>query len=383
MIAIVVCAFSGVAITYILAGYPLILSFLASRKRPPVHRVRRQPPVSIIIAVYNGEKFLGDKLRSVLALGYPRELMEVIVASDGSTDDTNAIAEGFASEGVHLLRLPRGGKPAALNAAIPIAKGEILVLTDVRQTLSPDSVAYLVESFGDPSVGVVSGELVVRKGLTREEADIGLYWRFESWIRNGLSSIDSMFGATGPFYAIRRELAVPIPPDILLDDMYLPVSAFFRGYRLIVDRRARAYDYPTSREMEFRRKVRTLAGNYQMLVAWPALLGPHNRMWLHYMSYKVGRLLLPWLLIAFAVSSCGLPGFWHFLAPGVQACFYGIAAIDPLVPARIGFKRISSPARTFVVMMIAAIAGLSVFFVPARSLWKVTSASPEIRTMDR
>ena len=96
-------------------------------------------------------------------------------------------------------------------------------------------------------MGAVSGELIIRKGASHDEADIGLYWRYETWIRNRLSDIDSIFGATGPFYALRRELAVPIPPDQLLDDMYLPLAAFFRGYRLIVEPRARAFDYPTSR----------------------------------------------------------------------------------------------------------------------------------------
>ncbi len=340
-----------------------------------MQRAPIRPSVSIIVAVHNGEAFLADKLKSILALEYPRDRMQVIVASDGSTDRTDAIAEGFASQGVRLLRLARAGKPAALNAAIPTASGEILVLTDVRQVLAPDSVALLVESFADPEVGTVSGELVIRKGTTEEESDIGLYWRFETWIRDRLASIDSMFGATGPFYAMRRELAVPIPPDMLLDDMYLPLAAFFRGYRLVVDMRARAYDYPTALDTEFRRKVRTLAGNYQILLAYPSLLGPGNRMWLHFVSYKFGRLLLPWSLIAIAVSSPWLPSPWNIIVVAGQAVFYGLAALDFVLPAGVLLKRLCSPIRTFVTMMIAAIRALSVFFVPARSLWKVTSAS--------
>jgi cellulose synthase/poly-beta-1,6-N-acetylglucosamine synthase-like glycosyltransferase len=325
--------------------------------------------------VYNGELYLDEKIRSILALDYPPEKMDILVVSDGSTDRTEAIARGFAVSGVRLLALPRGGKPAALNAAIPQARGEILVLTDVRQPLAPDSVRLLLESFADPAVGAVSGELIVGSGTSSDADDIGLYWRFETWIRDRLSTVDSMFGATGPFYAIRRELAAPIPPDILLDDMYLPLGAFFRGYRLVVDRRARAYDIPTGLKTEFQRKVRTLAGNYQILTAFPALLGPRNRMWLHFISYKVARLLLPWLLIALAASSFGLPDPWRILALSAQALFYAMAAIDSAVPAGTPLKRISSPARTFVTMMVAAIRGLSVFFVPPRSLWKVTSAS--------
>jgi cellulose synthase/poly-beta-1,6-N-acetylglucosamine synthase-like glycosyltransferase len=358
---------------YILAGYPLLLRWLALHRTRPVQRGPLQPTVSLIIAVYNGEKFLEAKLESVMALDYPAEKLDVIVVSDGSSDRTVEIAERFATQRVSLLRLPRGGKPAALNAAIPSARGEILVLTDVRQPLEPASVARLVENFADPSVGVASGELRIRGGASQAEADIGLYWRFETWMRDSLSSIDSMFGATGPFYAIRRALAVPIPGDALLDDVYLPLAAYFQGYRLVMDSRARAYDIPTSLQTEFRRKLRTLAGNYQILRAYPALLGTGNRMWLHFMSYKFGRLLLPWLLLILAGASFGLPVPWRGIALAGQAAFYGLALLDAWISRPRLLKTFSSSAHTFMVMMVATVGGLSVFFVPPRTLWKVTS----------
>ena len=363
-------------ILYVLAGYPLLLRWLARSRARPVQRAPLEPTVSLVIVVHNGERFLEAKLQSVLALEYPTDKIEIIVASDGSTDRTEDIAEKFAANRVRLMRLPRGGKPAALNAAIPQACGEILILTDVRQPLESLSVARIVENFADPSVGVVSGELVIRAGASQSEADIGLYWRFETWMRDSLSSIDSMFGATGPFYAIRRALAVPIPADALLDDMHLPLAAYFRGYRLVMDSRARAYDIPTSLETEFRRKIRTLAGNYQILRAYPALLGPTNRMWLHFMSYKFGRLLLPWLLLILAAASFGLPSPWRGVLLAGQAAFYGLAIVDRWIFRPRLLKRISSSAHTFLVMMIATVGGLSVFFMPPRALWKVTSASP-------
>ncbi|HTB13813.1 MAG TPA: glycosyltransferase family 2 protein [Bryobacteraceae bacterium] len=374
MIAAIIASLALGTLFYVLVGYPLLLNWWSRRFPRLVKRESIYPSVSIIIPAYNGEAFLSNKLDSILNLEYPSELIEVIVVSDGSTDRTESIAQAYASRGVRLLRVPRGGKPAALNAAIPLAHGEILVLTDVRQLLAPDSVRLLIESFADPSVGTVSGELIIGKGDTRESSDIGLYWRLETMMRDSLSQIDSMFGATGPFYAIRRELAVPIPEDSLLDDMYLPLAAFFRGYRLIMDARARAFDFPTSLEVEFNRKVRTLAGNYQILLAYPALLGSGNRMWLHFMSYKFGRLLLPWCLIALAIASFWLPDPWRWLLLACQAVTYLLAAIDLLVPSG-PLKYLSSPARTFVTMMIAALRALSVFVIPARSLWKVTSAS--------
>ena len=360
---------------YIIAGYPLLLGFIARRHARPVLRAPWLPAVTVIVPAHNGELFLEAKLRSILGLDYPPELLQIIVASDGSTDRTEEIAAAFSRRGVELLSLPRGGKPAALNAAIPHARGEILLLTDVRQTLAADSLKLLTACFADPAVGVVSGELIIGDGSSQAHADIGLYWRIESRIRDRLGAIDSIFGATGPFYAIRRSLAVPIPEDLLLDDMYLPLAAFFRGYRLIVESRAQAYDHPTSLTTEFRRKVRTLAGNYQILLAYPKLLGPQNRMWFHFVSYKFGRLLLPWLLLLMAALSFGLPAPWRAPVLTVQCCFYLLAAIDPAIPAKSSLKKATSPARTFVVMMIAVVQGLSVFFVPARSLWKVTSAA--------
>lgn len=372
--AAVVAITACVLMIYILAGYPLLLRWMARRYMKPVQRRSIEPSVSLIIAVYNGDRFLEDKLQSVLALEYPADKLDIIVASDGSIDRTDEIAERYAAQRVCLLRLPRGGKPAALNAAIATARGEIVVLTDVRQPLEPHSLSRLVENFADPSVGVASGELLIRAGVSQEEADIGLYRRFENWIRGNLSALDSTFGATGSFYAIRRALAVPIPTDTLLDDVYLPLAIFFKGYRLVMDSRARAYDIPTSLDTEFPRKMRTLAGNYQILRAYPALLGPGNRMWLHFVSYKFGRLLLPWLLINFAVASFGLPSPWREGVIAGQAAFYVLALADLWILKPRGLKRLSSSAHTFLMMMIATLGGLSVFFIPPRTLWKVPAA---------
>jgi cellulose synthase/poly-beta-1,6-N-acetylglucosamine synthase-like glycosyltransferase len=360
---------------YVVLGYPLVLAGLAYFFPKPVHKAPSRESVSIIVAVHNGERFIADKLRSILALQYPRELIQILVVSDGSTDSTDTVVAGFADAGVELLRTARGGKCAALNEAIPRARGEILLLTDVRQVLEPESLERLVSCFADPGVGVVSGEVLIRPGYTHQEADIRLYWRFETWIRVQLSRIDSMFGATGPFYAMRRSLAVPIPADILLDDVYLPMAAFFAGYRLVVEPGAHAHDYPTRRDSEFRRKVRTLAGNYQLLLYYPRLLGFRNRMWFHYISYKIGRLLLPHGMFLIAVSSFFLPSSVRSPIIISQGIFYALAAFDPLVPDSSQLKRVSSPIRTFVVMMIAALVALRVFFVSPRSLWKETKVA--------
>jgi poly-beta-1,6-N-acetyl-D-glucosamine synthase len=359
----------GAFILYVLFGYPALLAALASRRPKPIHRGPIRLTVSILLPVRNGEAWIRQKLESILRLDYPRELLEILVIPNGSTDATGAIAEGFEPHGVQLVRLAEAGKAEAINEGMKRARGEILFFTDVRQELDPESLSHLVECFTDPSVGVASGELIIREGETRQEADTGLYWRYEKWIRRRLSALDSIFGATGSIYAMRRELAVPLPPGTLLDDVHLPLAAFFRGYRLVLDERAKAFDIPASLKTEFRRKVRTQAGTYQVIRAYPGLLGPANRLWIHFVSHKFGRLLLPFALLVLAASSFGLPEPWRTTALVLQAIFYLAAALDLAVPERARIKRLTSPARTFVVLMAAALAAVSVLFRPGRALW--------------
>jgi hypothetical protein len=175
---------------------------------------------------------------------------------------------------------------------------------------------------------------------------------------------------------MRRDLASRLPEGTLVDDMYLPLGAFFRGYRVILDDTALAFDYPTQLASEFRRKVRTLAGVYQIIGQYPALLGPRNRMWIHFFSHKLARLLMPWALIAALVASMGLPRPWNIYVLGAQAAGYGLALADTLLPDRTPPKRLTSSARTFVVLMAAALCAVSILFVPARLLWKETRVTP-------
>jgi cellulose synthase/poly-beta-1,6-N-acetylglucosamine synthase-like glycosyltransferase len=361
-------------IVYVIAGYPLLLRWSAARNAIPVTKQPQLKTISILIAVHNGDKFLGDKLDSVINVDYPRELMETYVLSDGSTDRTAEIARSYADRGIQLLELPKGGKPAALNVGIARATGEILILTDVRQVLERDSLREIVANFADPTIGVVSGDLPMREGIDAEESNTSLYWRYERAIRKDLGKLGSTFGATGPFYAMRRELAPVMPSDTLLDDMYLPLAAYFRGYRVIVDEDARAIEYPFSVQGEFRRKLRTLAGNYQIMVKYPALVTWKNRMLFHFVSYKIGRLALPWLFVGMFISSFGLPHPWAAILVTLQVIFYGLAAVDLVLAPDSALKRLATPARTVVTLLAAAALAVSVFFVPPHRLWIVTQA---------
>jgi biofilm PGA synthesis N-glycosyltransferase PgaC len=361
---------------YTLLGYPLLLGLMARWRTRPVRKAAWPATVSVILPVYNGEPWVAAKLESILALNYPAELLEILVVSDGSTDATASIVQGFTGRGkIELLALPRGGKAAALNAALERATGEILFFTDVRQQLDPDSLANLVACLGDPEVGVASGELVIREGAGLEEASVGLYWKYEKWIRKQLSRLDSVPGATGCIYAMRRHLAPLLPQGTLNDDMYLPLAAFFRGYRVVFDDAALAFDSPTMLASEFRRKVRTLAGVYQIVGSYPALLGPRNRMWIHFFSHKVARLLMPWAMLAAAVASFGLPAPWNAWAIGAGASACVLALLDVWLPAGFPLKRLTSPLRTFAVLMTASLCALAILFVPPRLLWRETRVS--------
>ena len=366
---------------YTLFGYPLLLAMISRGRGRAVRKAPLRARVSVILPVHNGAQWIESKLQSILRLKYPPDLVETIVLSDGCTDATDEIVRGFtARANVTLLTLPRGGKAAALNAGIAAARGEILFFTDVRQELAPDSLANLVECFADPEVGAASGELIIREGQGTEEASVGLYWKYEKWIRKQLSKIDSVMGATGCIYAMRRELARPLPSGTLVDDMYLPLGAFFQGYRVILDDSARAYDFPTQLASEFRRKVRTLAGVYQVIGQYPALLTPRNRMWIHFVSHKLARLLLPWAMLLALVASFGLPEPWNRWTLAAQGAAYGVAVADFLLAEGAPLKRLTSPARTFIVLMAASLCAVAIFFVPAGSLWshtRVTGGSGE------
>jgi len=373
VLCITVFALAGATMFYALFGYPMLLGWMAKRSHNPVHKDDQLRTVSFVIAVYNGEKFLERKLKSIFSLNYPRELMEILVVSDGSTDRTDEIARSFASQGVRFLRVPHGGKAEALNAAVPMVSGEILLLNDVRQTLDPDCLRNIIACFGDPKVGSVSPKTIIVQGDSHEEATTSAYWRYEDWIRQRHTRIDSTFGYSGAFAAMRRSLWTPLPSGTLLDDVYVPLKAFFHGYRILYEPAATMYDYPTVLPSEFRRKVRLQAGLYQMLKIMPELLSSRNRMRFHFLSAKYGRIVVPYCMIALALATVGLPPFWRALAASGQVLFYGLAAVDPFVPDRFPLKKLTSPVRTFVVLMAASLAAVRVYFVSPTSLWKEAS----------
>jgi cellulose synthase/poly-beta-1,6-N-acetylglucosamine synthase-like glycosyltransferase len=252
------------------------------------------------------------------------------MASDGSTDGTIEIARKYEPLGLTIIGFEaRRGKPAILNDVVKQLRGEIVVFSDARQLYHPQALAELVTNFADPRVGAVSGELILHNELgTTVGEGVSLYWRYEKFIRRNESCVDSTVGATGAIYAIRRELFQPIPTDTILDDVLIPMRIASRGYRVLFEPRALAYDQvaltPTQ---EFTRKVRTIAGNFQLFSRERWLLNPlRNRLWFQNFSHKGLRLLSPLFLVAaFTVNLFLLNEPLYRWALGVQILFYGAA----------------------------------------------------------
>lgn len=357
----------SVFLLYALVGYPLFLALAARRAAPAVRGVFHPVPVTVLLPVHNGAQWIASKLDSLLRMDYPQELIDIIVLSDGSTDATASIVSGYADRNVRLMELPKGGKAAALNRGLQAATGEIIFFTDVRQQLDPGCLRHLVTAFSDPGIGAVCGELVIVDGETQEEASVGVYWRLEKWIRRQLSATGSLLVVTGCVYAVRRRLAEPLPADALGDDIYMPQAVLRKGARVVFEPAARAYDYPTALDVEFGRKVRTLAGLYQYLTRRG--LGPRP---FHFFSYKVSRLLLPYALLLIALGTMFLPAPLSYVVAAGQIAIYLLALSDVHIPERSVVKRLSSPARTFCTLMWASVCAISVLFVPAAGLWKTT-----------
>ena len=372
-VTIVACCMAW--LLWVLAGYPIWLAVRARLFGRPPRPDSNEPTITAVIPVHNGVYFLSDKLDSVLASDYPPEKLDILILSDASSDGTDEVAEEYArrfSDRVRFRRLPQGGKAAALNAALPEVSAEVLLFTDVRQRLHDRCVRRLAEMLHDPEVGVVSGNLKILSGEYSEETNVGLYWRYESWIRKNLGLIDSLMGATGPIYAMRRTLARPLPAGCILDDVWLPMQAVLAGYRSVSDEHAIAWDYPTSLDAEFARKVRTQAGLFQLMWQLPRLFFLRNRLRGPFVFCKLGRLLLPEVLILGLLASAYLQSAWRWPALAEQAIFYGLALVDPWIRETSPLKRATAPIRAFVVLLAAALFAVSIFFVRPERLWKHT-----------
>ena len=337
------------------------------------------PSVSIVLAVHNGVLLLPRKIQNLLAIDYPN-IKEIIIVSDGSTDGT---AELLANQHNSLIKTivltKQVGKAVAVNAGVAQATADVILFVDIRPEIVPGAIQQLVSNFTDPNVGCVAGQLTLRQeGHDDAAAAVGgLYWRYEQWIRNCEAVFDSPVGVYGGFYAVRRELVVPQPAGMILDDMFQPLSIIRRGYRSVIDPRARVYDkWPERLVSEFQRKVRTLAGNFQLFQLAPWTLTPQNQVLFQLISHKVMRLVVPYLLVLLLISavflSVGSPFYAAFAALQILGWVLAIAGLRHRIPA---LQRVAAPLSALLVLNAAAIAGLYIFLFAPGPLWKIWNSS--------
>jgi cellulose synthase/poly-beta-1,6-N-acetylglucosamine synthase-like glycosyltransferase len=346
-------------LVYTYLGYPVLIALLA-RLRPL--RVREDesftPKVSVVIPVYNGAAYLDAKLASVLGLDWPAEALEVLIYSDGSSDDTAAIVRRWAARDrrVRLVEgRDRAGKPTGLNQLREAATGEVLFITDVRQPINPGALRAMVRRLADPQVGCVSGNLVLAGA-----AGSSAYWRYEKFVRRQEAHFRSIVGVSGSIVVLRKADLPPLPTDLILDDVFIPMRLRMQGRLVLFAAEAQAFDVAFEDDREFSRKVRTLAGNYQLFALLPGLLWPPaNPSWWETISHKLLRLFCPYLLLACLLLAIGAL-FADDLAERRLAAALVAGQVGFYLAAVAGKRlgKLGSLARTFVVMNAAAAMGL-------------------------
>lgn len=329
---------------YPLAVYPGLI-FLLSRLFPrPVEKARPDPLpfVSIVIPAHNEEKVVAAKIENTLSLDYPSDRYEVLLASDGSTDRTVAIARETLHPAFRLLDFPvRRGKLSVLTDAVSQARGELVVLTDTSAILAPDALLRAVENLADPGVGCVAGRYRIAREMTPEldargESERG-YFEFEIFQRICESRFHSTLGAHGAFYMIRRSLFPRVPAGTINDDFVIPMLILAQGFRTVYEEKAVAFEiHLATVKSEFRRRVRISQGNFQQIfLLLPALGFKDPRALFVFFSHKIIRAFQPITLLGLFAASALLPAWPYRLFFLLQALFYlsGLLALA-LPPGR-------------------------------------------------
>lgn len=369
-------------IFYTYLGYPLLLRIKSVFMRYPVAtgHVKNYPFVSVVIAARNEEKNIEWRIRNIMNQDYPKEKLEVLIVSDGSIDATDDIVKSIINETEPLTKgflkmhshKPFRGKPFCINTGVAAAIGDIVVFADCRQRFADNAIKELIKNFDDPNVGCVSGELVFEETTGSSiQAEMGAYWRFEKWLRKLESSTGSVPGATGAIYAVRIKLFRPLPAQTLLDDVLIPMNICMQGYRTIFEGRAIAYDTVSKNlALEKKRKIRTLAGNWQLLFLEPVLLNPlKNPLWIRFISHKIFRLLIPYVLIMLLFIAFSLKDVYSFLFLTAVALFFLISILPPLKgPFRL-ISKLSGIFRSIIFLNYFAFLAPLKLVLNSRKLW--------------
>ncbi|HEX9652990.1 MAG TPA: glycosyltransferase family 2 protein [bacterium] len=319
---------------YVYAGFALLVVIVGAILDRRVRKQPITPPVSLLIAAYNEEESIAQRLDNVLELDYPANSIEIIVASDGSDDRTEAVVASYARHGVRLISLPRGGKIHALNAAAAQASGDILVFSDANSMYERQALLELVSNFADPEVGGVGGNTVYTEQIDSDSISTGenLYWNYDKWLKEMESRTGSIVSAHGAIYAIRRELYKPLNDAAVTDDFAISTMVIEQGYRLVFEKNARAYEVAIpATEREFGRKVRMMTRGLRGVLLRKKLLNPfrHKFYSVVLFTHKLLRRLVSLALLALLVCSIMLisSGIFFLTFAVGQIVFYLLAGL--------------------------------------------------------
>ena len=313
---------------YVLAQVHRDWNFLSKRVDRRARNLSREalPAVSMVIPAFNEEAHLAEKIANLHTINYPPGKLEVIFVSDGATDGTNEILKARAEPEWRLIILPeRGGKANALNQAVRQARNEILIFSDACTLFSPESLQKLARHFSDPRIGVVCGSLQFR-GTAESKLTEGIYWKYESMLRLMEARLGATLTASGAIYALRRECYLPLDSDTLIEDFVIPMKARGAGYKVLYDPEVTATEFAASTvEGEFARRVRLAVGSFRALGTLLCVrLDPMT--YLAFISHKVLRWLVPFLLIGLGLSNAWIGGHGFFgITLTAQICFYACA----------------------------------------------------------
>jgi cellulose synthase/poly-beta-1,6-N-acetylglucosamine synthase-like glycosyltransferase len=300
-------------IAYTYAGYPLVLMVISGVRQlrtdwrhvstgrtRRVARSQALPRVAVLVAAFNEERHIEQRIRNVLEQDYPADRLRIYVGSDCSSDRTGELVRSFNTERLTFADFKdRRGKPSVINDLAAMATEEILVLTDANTFFAPDTVSNLVRHFDEPDVGCVCGELRLVGGSDKVENQDHIYWRYERLLKFFESRIDALLGANGGVYALRRTDYTPIPARTIVDDFWISMEIIESGRRCVYDPEAVATEeIPARIGDEFRRRVRIGIGNYQAFVRFTRMLDP-RRGWvaLSFLSHKCMRWLVPHFML--------------------------------------------------------------------------------------
>ena len=356
-------AMAGV-VAYTYVGYSLLVLALAGVFKRRLLLSAELPRVTYLITAYNEERSLQAKLDQVLSLDYPRDKLEVMVASDGSTDRTDDIVSQYAARDVKLVRVEgRVGKTETQNQAVRLATGDVIVFSDATTLYEPSAIRKIVRNYGDPTVGAVSGRYQYRNP---SGASIGfgsmLFWSYENRIKAAQTRIGTVTGCCGCIYSVRRTLYEPLPADII-SDLCEPLKILEKGYRIVFEPEAIAYEETTERTAEeFGMRVRVVTRGIRGLLYMRKLLNPlrHGFVAFQLISHKVLRWLVPVFALVFLIANIFIAGqhWFYALTLAGQVAFYGIAILGALLERYFVASRLLTVPLYFVAVNAAALVAM-------------------------